>query len=246
MNKSFARKLHRSIALFVAAGLLLLTLTGVLLNHSKALQLNDIKIQQPWLLQWYGLSPVEPTQSYQFKQNWLSQLDQQLYWNQIKIRLQGDIQQVAKFQSFIFVQLNNKVAFLTDNGEFVDYIQVPFNLESFNKATFISKNQRLYLKVDQQIWQLNHDLTAFNTLNNPSADFFNNTTLQINKPIRPLPNDLILQLIKQHPSKLSLEKLLLELHNGYFLGSLGPWLLDLFALITMLSIITGYRLHRKH
>ncbi|WP_442908695.1 hypothetical protein [Hydrogenovibrio sp. 3SP14C1] len=42
-----------------------------------------------------------------------------------------------------------------------------------------------------------------------------------------------------------MEKIILELHNGYFFGKIGPWLVDLASLLFILMVLSGIRLHLK-
>lgn len=243
MNKPSARKLHRSLAWVMAFGLLYLTLSGVLLNHSKALDLHEIQIKNPWLLEWYGQSAPVISQSFSVNQHWISRVNQHLYWDEKTLPLQGEIHQILSHESFLFIKQARQVAFLSNAGELIDLIPLPENSEKPNESRLFVNQQQIYLINNDQAWSLNADYSEFVLNSEYQIPTFKIKIAETNN--NPLPEVLKTKLLALAPSNLTLEKIVLELHNGYFLGPVGPWLLDLFALLILITIISGIRLHSK-
>ena len=73
------RRLHRWLGLFAAAFALLLAITGLLLNHADALQLDRHRFQADWLLQLYGVEPPPLIAVRQAREHWISLWGQQLF-----------------------------------------------------------------------------------------------------------------------------------------------------------------------
>ncbi len=243
MKKSSARKLHRSLAWVMAFGLIYVTLSGVLLNHSKSLDLHEIQIKNPWLLEWYGQSAPVISQSFAINQHWISRINQNFYWDDKTLTLQGEIQQIISHQSFVFIRLDKQIAFLSDSGELIDLIAFPENISEPNASRLFVNQQQIYLINNDQAWSLNADYSEFVLNSEYQIPTFKIKVAETNK--NPLPEVLKTKLLALAPSNLTLEKIILELHNGYFLGPIGPWLLDLFALLILITIISGIRLHSK-
>lgn len=59
VSKGFFRKWHRRFGLAVSIFVLLLALTGIMLNHYQLFSLHKNKVQQLWLLDWYGIRSPE-------------------------------------------------------------------------------------------------------------------------------------------------------------------------------------------
>jgi len=243
MNKPSARKLHRSLAWVMVFGLVYLTLSGVLLNHSKALDLPNIDIKNPLLLKWYGQSAAVVSQSFSVNQHWITRINQNLYWDDKLLPLQGEIYQILPHEPFLFIRQASQVAFLSSTGELIDLIPLPEKLQKQNESQLFVSQQQIYLMIDQQVWSLNAEYSEFVLNTDNATSTFKMTTEALTN--NPLPETLKTKLLALAPSGLTLEKIILELHNGYFIGSIGPWLLDLFALLILITIITGIRLHIK-
>ncbi len=243
MNKSSARKLHRSLAWVMAFGLVYLTLSGILLNHSKALDLHNIQIKNPLLLKWYKQEVPVISQAFSINQHWLTRVNQNLYWDDLLLPLQGEIHQILSHESFLFIRQAKQVAFLSDAGEFIDLIALPEEIEKPNESRLLENQQQVHLLNNQQVWSLNAEYTEF--VFNPDYQVSLLKTEIPETTDKALPETLKTSLLTLSPSNLTLEKVVLELHNGYFLGPIGPWLLDLFALLILITIITGFRLHQK-
>jgi hypothetical protein len=74
-------KLHRYLGLAISVVLILLAITGIALNHTDDWQLNSRYIKSPTVLNWYGLNRPSAIRSFKAGPHWISQLDQQSYFN---------------------------------------------------------------------------------------------------------------------------------------------------------------------
>jgi hypothetical protein len=52
------RSLHRSLGALIAIFVIILAATGILLNHSSQLKLDEEYLTWPWLLEHYGVASV--------------------------------------------------------------------------------------------------------------------------------------------------------------------------------------------
>lgn len=247
-KKHTARKFHRLLAYTVAFLLFWLSLSGVLLNHTEDLKLNDVKIQQPWLLDWYQIDTPTIEQAFHLKTDWVIQAPQALYWNEKPLPVQGHIRSLVSNDSFLFIVLANELVLLTNTGDFIERITLPEALQRQNLATpsnldfFTQQNHVILAAKNSQAWQISEDFTQLLPVQtNNKADWIKLPSINS----QAAPADIQKHLINTFDSPLTLEKIILELHNGYFFGKIGPWLVDLASLLFILMVLSGIRLHLK-
>ena len=77
-NKRSMFHWHRQLGLVVSIFVIILSISGILLNHTEKLNLDSSHIKSTLLLNWYGIkNPV--IKSYQVEQNWISHIEDKLY-----------------------------------------------------------------------------------------------------------------------------------------------------------------------
>lgn len=247
-KKHTARQFHRLLAYTVAFLLFWLSLSGVLLNHTEDLKLNDVKIQQPWLLEWYQIDTPKIEQAFQLNADWVIQTPQAIYWNGTPLPFQGNILSLVSNDSFLFILFSNELVLLTNTGDFIERILLPNALQHQDLTTqsdfsfYERDNQVILVAKNSQAWQISEDFTQLISVQTDNkADWIKLTTISN----QTAPADTQKQLMNSFDSPLTLEKIILELHNGYFFGKVGPWLIDLASLLFILMVLSGIRLHLK-
>ena len=76
---SLTRRLHRRFGLGAAAFILFMVLSGLAINHSRDLELDQRHVELPLILGWYGIGEPENIRSYEAGGHWLSFTGSQLY-----------------------------------------------------------------------------------------------------------------------------------------------------------------------
>ena len=79
---SKARRLHRSLGAGAAIFVFFMVLSGLAINHSNGLGLDQRHVSQSFLLDWYGLGKPENIHSFAVDDDWLSFAGSQLYLNE--------------------------------------------------------------------------------------------------------------------------------------------------------------------
>ena len=74
-------KLHRYTGLFSAVILLMLAVTGIALNHTEDLKLDEKMVNSPAILNWYKIKPPDSLKSFSSGQHWLTLVNHQLYFD---------------------------------------------------------------------------------------------------------------------------------------------------------------------
>jgi len=78
---SAVRRLHRSFGVVAAIFILFMVMSGLAINHSHDLGLDQQHVSQPSLLNWYGFGEPKDIRSFVVADVWLSFAGSQLYLN---------------------------------------------------------------------------------------------------------------------------------------------------------------------
>jgi len=78
---SAVRRLHRSLGAGAAIFILFMVMSGLALNHSYDLGLDQRHVSQSSLLSWYGIGKPQDIRSFVIADGWLSFAGSQLYFN---------------------------------------------------------------------------------------------------------------------------------------------------------------------
>lgn len=236
-------KWHRSIGIFSAGFMLFLALSGFVLNHSQNFQLDKNFISSPSLLFWYGIKADLNSKGFQFDENWVSEQENKLFWNENPVSECEKLQDAIATRDFILTLCTNKIIVLSPQGALVEIIgELP---ETFLKIGIgdtetLSKGE-IHLKGQVKNYRLNLNTLKYSPGN---EDFIDSSSRKIEN----LPPSLLAEIEKQHLShSITRERLLLDLHSGRFFGKTGVIFVDILALLfCFLSISGAWLWLRRH
>jgi len=227
--RSFSKVLykgHRHIGFTVSLILILLSITGVALNHTSELKLDQRFIKSPLILDWYGISSSAQPKSFAIKQHWLTQLEQTIYLNN-KAVFTSDEPLIGAIitDDFIVAAFNNRLVLLTLKGDVIESIaKTAINkIGSQGELIFIQQQQQIVSSKDQLLsWQKSAQ----------QAQHWSTET--------PLPNALS-QALKQSSREqiLDIERFILDIHSGRFFGKFGVYFIDLSGLLLIFLSLSG-------
>ncbi len=240
MKRRSARRIHLFLAYTVAFGLLFITITGLLLNHTQFFNLANTSVNNQYILTWYGIEPTKPSQAYKVEDNWIVNTSEGLYWNHDLLPFEFSNKQINKVfnhSGFIYLVSSNQLYLLTTDGDWVDQIKLPSKINIENTIWITSENAPFIGLISNKTkWALSQELIF--EVSQTSDQYSKKSSI---KPFSQNSRELQEWSLKK-PSNLKWEKVILELHNGYFFGDVGPWILDLLGLLIIMMIITGLRL----
>lgn len=228
-------KWHRAIGIFSAGFMLFLALSGLLLNHGHDLKLDRSFINVPALLSWYGIKTELNSNAYRFKENWVSEQENRLFWNANPVIECDKLQDALSNQKFILTLCNDKIIVLSHQGALVEIIgEFPETLLKIANDERGSLNEGfIHLKGQTKNYNLNLDTLEFST---SSEDFPESTSATTED----LPPSLFAEIQNQTlKHSITWERLLLDLHSGRFFGNTGVIFVDILALLFCFLSITG-------
>ncbi|NOX08679.1 MAG: hypothetical protein GXP22_04185 [Gammaproteobacteria bacterium] len=224
---------HRHIGGIAAILVLILAITGILINHSQTLEFNKNYIQSSGLLNWYNIHPPALGPSYALPEHSLSQLGEYIYLDTTPVTqhaapLIGGIQQDEE----IIIATRQQLIITTLQGELIEILDESSGLPENIEAIGSDHSGRIILKsagvnyrghIGDFTWERVDNLAP------PSG----NSPAAISDEMRTRIEDNYMNHI------LTVERVLLDLHSGRILGNAGIWLMDIAAILLILLSLSG-------
>jgi hypothetical protein len=230
---SATRKLHRWAGAAAALFILFMAASGLLINHSDGLSLDQKQAMHPALLDWYGLARPADIQSYPAAGHWLSFAGSQLYLDGVFVTTCAD-GVGAVFNGQIFIAAGrNEILLIDDQGRLIEkqaWIQPAGHpIESIG----LVRNDIVAVKSADTFWAADAELLAWRPLDDP-----NTAPLWSVEGSAP---ETVQQAITRHyrGDGLNMERVLLDLHSGRIFGQAGVLVYDLLALLVVFLAISG-------
>ncbi len=225
------RRLHRSIGAGAAIFVFFMVLSGLLINHSNGLGLDQRHVSQPFLLGWYGLGKPDNIRSYAVGDNWLSFAGSQLYLNDKSVATISDGAGAVSVGEILIAASSDELLLLDQKGNLVERILwSPIAMAPIDSIG-LNANATVTVKSSGQLWLADTDLLNWQRVGETTVTPQWSTS-------EPAPETLQQAITRVYRGKgLSLERVLLDLHSGRIFGNIGTIIYDLLAIsIGFLSI----------
>ena len=228
-------KTHRYIGLISAIVLLMLSVTGIILNHTDTFQLDSRFVHNQRLLDWYGISRPQASHTFKSTTHYASQFEQQLYLNKhLLLKTDDVLQGIIETPEFIAIALKNSLLLLSLNGELIEKIEK-------NNLNKIGRNANEHIFIQQA----GNILTSTDGLLSWQSHPLENS-IQWSQKIA-LPNSIATAIQHNAQQKtLPFERVFLDLHSGRFFGKIGVLIVDLCGIFLILLVLSGSSIWIRH
>lgn len=227
-------RIHKIIGVCLALWLLVMVFTGILLNHSRDLNLDKKPIRSSFLLGIYGIKAPDSGQTFIINRDIsLHLIEKNLFWNKQKIQnlflVEGSFLTAANTEE-VLVYAPGKLALFTLKGELIEIKKDSPIINALKIG--VDQENNFYLKTSKEIFKCNSDFEIQIIPSEPQ-----NIKWAISQPTDSL---ILKELHKQNEYKeINYERLLIDIHNGNIFGSLNKFLLDFLSIFFILLIFTG-------
>lgn len=225
------RSLHRGTSTAAATLIIILAVTGILLNHTNELKLDQRFLTWSWLLEHYGVTETQPAAVYGLKERIISQFDHQVFLDgQAVIQVYEEVLGAVGLEEISILATRDSLYLLTTDGEFIEQLSsatgIPDDIQRiglYGHRPAIQNPEGIWLGDDMlDSWEIN-------SVDNIEWSYS-----------LPLPEKTRIQLEEYFQGKgISLERFILDVHNGHILGAFSVWLMDIFAALLVLIALTG-------
>ncbi len=225
-------KWHKKFGVFVALFVIFLVMSGIALNHSQQMQLNNNYIQTQWLLDLYQINPANEPVSFEADGIRVSQLGERIYFD--KREIAKDVQQLIGLVStndVVTVAFDGQLLLLTKDGETIEHLTGVEGVPAGMKEIGSDSRGDIVIKAAHGYYHVNLDALEWK-----EYDYLEASWLLASAIPDALNEDLLHQ---YRGSGLTIERVLLDLHSGRIVGSWGVYFVDLIALLLLVLSCTG-------
>ena len=226
---------HRRIGLFALVLVIILAITGIMLNHTERLKLDESYISSSWLLNWYGIEPEDEPISFRIKNDTqghvISAWNNQLFFDATKVTtLEQSIHGAIGAEQFIVVALDNEIILLSYDGDFIERVSTSISFSNIQrlgikyKRPVIETSEPLYYMADEHILDW---------------DAIINEDIKWTEEYSLTDGELEQLLITYRGNGLKLERVILDLHSGRIFGGYGVYLMDAAAIALLWLSVSG-------
>lgn len=226
--------MHRWLGLAAVLFVLLLSVTGLLLNHAEDWGLDRRYVSWNWAIAALGIRAPEPSASFADRGHRVTQLGSRAYFDRQEIPAA-----VPSLHGFVVLEplaaaaTPNTLLLLTTDGQFVEALDLSAELEA--PVSRIGRSGgRLVLEAGRELWLADAEVSAF-------APWQNAEQAAVTWSTESAPPAAQLAALEDlyRGRGVTVERLLLEIHSGRILGAAGTLLLDLLAVILIVLGISG-------
>lgn len=230
--RAFLWRWHKRIGLWCMLVFLMLSVTGVLLNHTSEMSLSQRQISSELLLTHYGFKTPK-IYSFKMGEHWLSDVGaHQVYLNDQPLQdCSGSLVGVVEQEQFYVAACEEELLLLMPDGELIERIASVYSLPTPISALG-SCDQGLCLQVGFDIYSA--DIEQFSWTKIPPQD--------VSWSVSSTPPVDVTDTLKSKAlgPGLTMERVLLDLHSGRIFGNVGVWIVDLAALGLVLLMLSGF------
>ena len=224
-------QVHKFTGIVVCVFLIHLSITGIFLNHTEDLGLDEKYTASPMILALYNISMPNKEESFSVDNHFISRFGNQVFLdNQPIFKSEVPIIGAVIFDQMLVIAIEDGLVLLTKEGELIEKLTtatgVPVNIQKLGALKSL-----LFLKTSNQVWESNDEGQEWRA----SDSNFNEWSNEIVMP------DEKTQKVESYflGKGVSLEQFFLDLHNGNIIKGFGKWLLDIIAIFLLLLSISG-------
>ncbi len=223
---------HRYVGISAALLVLVLAVTGLMLNHTSELELDSQHIQNNWLLDRYGISAPQKVRSYQAEGRWFSQWGERLFFDQLDLGIASSpLLGVLFYDNMFVLALQSEVWLLTPEGELIEKMGGTEGIPAGMSAIGLTDDGQVAVMAAHGVYSADQNLVIWE--DDPEA-----ITVWIDSV--KLPPELKQILLEQYRGHgLSFERVILDLHSGRLFGTYGIYIMDAAAVLMLFLALSG-------
>ena len=222
---------HRYVGITAALFVIILSITGLVLNFNDRLQLDQTHLHSTWLLDHYNIGSF-PITSFQLKTKVVSQASDYIYLDgAYALHLREKLVGAIELHNDILLATQSSLFLIDPSGQIIEEVgtysglpEKPLGIAATSEGFPVVRGINTY-------WKGSKTLTAWQPLQGPHPKWVAPTDTP----------DLLNETIQQHARshEINLERIILDLHSGRLLGAWGQNIMSIAAVLLLVLAITG-------
>ena len=212
---------------------IVLSITGVMLIHAVDFKLQEKFVDSGWLLNWYYISPKNPPRSYVIGGRIFTQIDGQLYLDDMILPGNGEtLRGVILVNNVFVIAFDNSLFLLTAEGELIERLTSLQDLPNGLLSIGLDSENRIIIKSSQGLYAADLDILEWRAAEEDGITWSVSSEL---------PATLQTELLRMYQGNgLSIERVVVDMHSGRILGKYGVWIMDLAVIVFLAMSISGW------
>jgi len=225
-------KWHRRIGIVAALFVIMLVVTGIMLNHTGSLGLDKSYVKNNLLLDFYDINPAAAPFGFRVADHWISQVGERIYFDGRE--LSDNVEQLigaVNLEDDIIIGFDGRLLLLAGDGQVIERLTgtqgVPAGMRAIGKTT----DGQLVIRGAHGDYQVDLD-----SLDWHEEEFIHASWTEHES----LPAGLQGELLQQYRGTgLPLERVMLDLHSGRIAGNWGVYVVDAAAILFFILALSG-------
>lgn len=221
---------HRYMGLVAAGFVVIIAITGIMLNHTTELELDQRLLASDLLLDAYGIPQQQPITAYRAADHWVIGINNTVYFNHTALPdTTGRLLGATDMQDMVAIAISDALLLVTNEGQLVERIRPADGLPCTPHA-LAKHTHTLILQCSDQSAYYSDDLLTWSPHKGQA---------HWSQPAQP-PQALATEIQRDARSQLlNLERAILDLHSGRLFGPIGVIIYDLAAVLMLLLAGSG-------
>lgn len=232
---------HRYLGLTGIVFILILAVTGLMLNHTSLLRLDSRYVHSEWLLDWYDIEAPAEMISYRAGDHWVTQLGDQIFLDERKIpELGGVLTGALAMDDLLVIGFESALALVTSHGLLIERLTPASGapagmtrLGTVNAGGLVVDTGHGKYIADADFLEWREFTTRVSSL-----------PLQVieitwAEPQTPPPELKDAVATAYRTTILPLERIVLDIHGGPFVGAWGRYLVDAVGVLIIVLALFG-------
>jgi len=223
---------HRYFGITAAVFVVVLSVSGLLLNHTEELELDSSYVKSGFLLNWYGIHAPQGLTSFTSGTVTITAVGEQIFWGAKHLpNVSAPLVGMLTYGDLVVIASGGSLSLYTSDGELVEKLDQVAGVPDGILALGVTSQALLAIKTAQGVYLTNESMLEWHRDNESDVLW---------SKISPLPVELESGLQRSYRGiGLSAERLMLDLHSGRILGRAGVYLVDAAAIIFLLLAVSG-------
>lgn len=225
---------HRRIGIVAALLVVVLSVTGLALNHTDRLGLDERYVTWEWLLDWYGIEAPAEAVSYVAGDSRITLMGDRLYAD--RKMLSGhfsSLQGAVVADGFLAVAVGDAILVLTPDGQLVDRLGAESGVPAGIETIGVGDAGRIFVGTGESVYGAGMDALDWRSEPDPLGEIRWAAADAADKA-------LLDDLRKDFRGRIvPLERILLDLHSGRIAGQVGVLVMDVAAVLLLVLALTG-------
>jgi hypothetical protein len=223
---------HRYIGIGAAIFVIVLTVTGLVLNHTDELKLDSDYIQSDLLLDWYGINAPGELTSFTSGPVSVTAVNDRIFWGNEKLsHVSLPLAGLLVYRDLVVIAAGGGLSLYTTEGELIEKLEHVAGMPTGILTIGITAQGLLAVKTARGVYLTDDGMLEWHLAARPEVLWSEAT---------PVPPGLKAALQAAYRGTgLPVERVLLDLHSGRILGRAGVYLVDAAAILFLLLAISG-------